>query len=99
MKRVDQTNSGKGLESLVDYSADAAHLERLTFVPADPASARTLRPADVERFNRDGFLRPLQTFDSAETASFRDYIDGLVRSVVSAADRRNSYSISSYHVC
>jgi hypothetical protein len=98
MGRGDQTNSGNGLESLVDYSADAAHLERLAFVPADPASAHTLRPNEVERFNRDGFLRPLQAFDATEAASLRDYIDGLVRAVVSAPDRRNSYSISSYHV-
>jgi non-heme Fe2+,alpha-ketoglutarate-dependent halogenase len=94
----DHTEESQALKSLVDYTADTDQLETLRFSPADPAAALTLMAADVERFNRDGFITSLQAFDRFESVSFRSYIDDLVDSVVSAPDRRNSYSISSYHV-
>jgi hypothetical protein len=94
----DYPEETQQIKSLVDYVADAAQLNSLIFEPADPAGARTLTADDVERFNRNGFITPLQAFDAAESASFRKYIDDLVGAVISAPDQRNSYSISSYHV-
>ncbi len=92
------TSGGRELTTLVDYQADAAQLASLAFVPADPAAARTLQPSDIDHFNREGFVSPLPAFEGAEAASLRRYIDNLVDAVVSAPDRRNSYSISSYHI-
>ncbi len=86
------------LRSLVDYEADPDRLDQLSFAPADPTRARTLGPAAVEQFNRLGYLSPLPAFGPVETAALRTYIDDLVHQVVAAPDRRNSYSISSYHV-
>lgn len=72
----------------------------LRFHPADPARARTLSPEQVEHYNTEGFVAPLEVFDEAKATEVRTYIDGLLDAVVSADDRRNSYSINSYHhVC
>ncbi|MGD0310941.1 MAG: phytanoyl-CoA dioxygenase family protein [Acidimicrobiales bacterium] len=86
------------LRSLVDYEADRDRLGALSFTPAEPTRARTLTPEAVERFNCLGYLSPLPAFDEVETAALGAYIGDLVDQVVSAPDRRNSYSISSYHV-
>jgi len=70
----------------------------LEFRPADPAGARTLTPAQVAAFNRDGFLRPLPVFDPDEADCVRAYVDSLLAAVVDAPDQRNAYSINAYHV-
>lgn len=84
-----------------DFAADPATDTRdLAFVPADPALARTLRPEQVEHYNQRGYLSPLDAFDAEEIGSIRSYVDGLLESVLTADDRRNSYSINGYHaVC
>ena len=92
------TDEVRPLRSLVDFEAGHDHLASLGFSPADPSAARTLTAADIRRFNRDGFLAPLPAFTPWEARDLRRYIDSLVDAVVSAPDRRNSYSISSYHV-
>jgi hypothetical protein len=92
------TDEVRPLRSLVDFEAGPDHLASLGFSPADPSAARTLTAADIERFNGDGFLAPLPAFTPSEALDLRQYIDTLVEAVVSAPDRRNSYSISSYHV-
>jgi non-haem Fe2+, alpha-ketoglutarate-dependent halogenase len=94
----DVTSGGRALKSLVDYEADAAQLDSLAFIPADPSQCRALKPADIDHFNQEGFVSPLPAFAGPEAASLRSYIDNLVEAVVSAPDRRNSYSISSYHI-
>ncbi len=94
----DGISGGRALKWLVDYQADTAQLDSLAFIPADPSTCRTLHPSDIEHFNREGFVSPLRAFDEADAARLRSYIDNLVDVVVSAPDRRNSYSISSYHV-
>lgn len=98
MGNGDGISGGRALKSLVDFHADAAQLGSLAFVPAEPSTSRTLKPSDIEHFNREGFVSPLPAFDEAETADLQGYIDNLVDAVVTAPDRRNSYSISSYHV-
>ena len=70
----------------------------LRFIPADPDSARSLSAAQVEQFNRDGFLSGLSAFEAPEILRIRDYFDDLIENVLSADDRRNSYSINAYHL-
>jgi non-haem Fe2+, alpha-ketoglutarate-dependent halogenase len=98
MNDEDVISSGQALKQLVDYEADATQLASLAFTPANPSRSRTLTSADIEHFNREGFVSPLPAFDRAETAKLQSYIAKLVDDVVSAPDGRNSYSISSYHV-
>ena len=70
----------------------------LSFVPADPEGATTLRAEQVEGFNRDGFVSPVDVFSAEEAAQLRHYFDDLIESVVGADDRRNSYSVNCYHM-
>ena len=72
----------------------------LAFHPADPTNTRTLSSADIEHYNANGYISPVDVYDAAGAARIRRYIDDLLNAVLSAGDRRNSYSINSYHhVC
>jgi non-heme Fe2+,alpha-ketoglutarate-dependent halogenase len=73
-------------------------LRDLTFRPADPTDARTLSREQVETFNRDGFVSRLPAFSADEILDLKHYVDDLIERVVSAPDRRNSYSVTSYHL-
>lgn len=80
---------------------DPAHLEGrdLAFHPADPASAVTLGPDQVARYNAQGFLGGLDVYGPREAEEVRAYIDGLLEAVT-AAGGRDSYSVNGYHtVC
>jgi len=70
----------------------------LRFFPADPNTARTLSAAHVELFNRDGFVSGLPAFSRREIDEIRAYFDGLLDAVLTADDRRNTYSINTYHL-
>jgi hypothetical protein len=75
---------------------ELASLNRdLSFHPIVNPSPTTLTPKQVERFNRDGYLKPFRIFDDAESASLRAYFDGLLARVL--ADGGTSYSISTAH--
>jgi non-heme Fe2+,alpha-ketoglutarate-dependent halogenase len=80
------------------FAPSAVDTRDLRFRPADPAQARTLRANQVETFNRDGFVTGIPVFTNAEITDLRNYVADLIDKVVTAPDRRNSYSISSYHI-
>lgn len=84
-------------KSYYDFS-DTEDTRELRFIPVDPGAPRTLSAEQVERFNRDGFLNGLPAFDDNEIERIRHYFDDLIEKVLSADDRRNSYSINTYHV-
>ncbi|MGF7236945.1 MAG: phytanoyl-CoA dioxygenase family protein [Frankia sp.] len=69
-----------------------------TFRPVIPENPRILRSDQIEGFNRDGLVAPVDAFDAEELARHRAYIADLVDAVVDAPDRRNQYSIINYHV-
>ncbi|HUR54331.1 MAG TPA: phytanoyl-CoA dioxygenase family protein, partial [Gemmataceae bacterium] len=50
----------------------------------------------VDRFNRDGYLKPLRIFDAAAIAEIRRYFDALLAKYT--AEGKDSYSISSAHL-
>ncbi len=81
-----------------EYVPAETDVRDLDFCPAHAGHACTLSPTDIDRFNRDGFVSPLAAFDPDEARDLRAYFDDLIEQVVSAPDRRNSYSISSYHL-
>ena len=70
----------------------------LRFIAADPGSSRTLSASQVEQFNEQGFLSGVPAFDDEEILQIRRYFDALLENVLSADDRRNSYSINAYHL-
>lgn len=82
-----------------DFATEAGEDPRdLRFFPADPDAARTLSPARIEQFDRDGYLSGLPAFSPDEIGSLRAYFDDLIASVLAADDRRNAYSINTYHM-
>jgi non-heme Fe2+,alpha-ketoglutarate-dependent halogenase len=82
-----------------DFVVDPDNDDRdLAFRPPDPSAATTLTPAQVEHYNEHGFVAPVVIFDAAGAVAVRDYVDGLLESVLSAPDARNAYSINAYHL-
>ena len=76
-------------------------LERkFAFDPATLDNLTSLTTSQVEQFNTDGYLSPLPGLGISEVGELRRYLDWLIDEVISADDRRNSYSINQYHqVC
>ncbi len=70
----------------------------LRFHPADPSAARTLTVDQIDHYNAAGFVAPVTVYGPEEAARLRAYVDDLLAAVLGAADRRNSYSVNSYHV-
>lgn len=68
----------------------------LRFHPSTVRDPKVLTPAQVEAFNRDGFLKGFRIFSEAEIAEHRAYFDQLLKRVI--AEGGNSYSISTAHL-
>jgi len=75
---------------------DLAQIKRdLRFHPTINQSPKTLTPAQIEQFNRDGYLKNIRIFSNEEADANRTYFDDLLAKVVAAGG--NSYSISTAH--
>jgi non-heme Fe2+,alpha-ketoglutarate-dependent halogenase len=68
----------------------------LTFHPADPGRAQTLSRAQVESYNKNGFIRPIDIYSTDEITSIRQYFDRLLEKTL--REGGNSYSISTAHM-
>jgi ectoine hydroxylase-related dioxygenase (phytanoyl-CoA dioxygenase family) len=79
---------------------DQAELDRMSrdlrFFPCGNAHPQLLTPAQIDRFNREGYLTGIRVFDSAEISAHRTYFDQLLERVVASGG--DSYSISSAHL-
>jgi non-haem Fe2+, alpha-ketoglutarate-dependent halogenase len=69
---------------------------RMQFHPSTVTQPGTLTQAQVDAFNKDGFVKPLRVFDGDEIAGHRDYFDDVLRRTLASGG--NSYSIISAHV-
>ena len=65
----------------------------LRFRPCENRNPQALTPAQVESFNRDGYIKGLRVFSDEEIADIRAYFDQLLAKVL--AEGGNSYSINS----
>ena len=89
--------TSKTIERKPDYDGPGRDLR---FIPADPAAARTLTAEQVQHFNTRGYVPSLDVFPREEALLLQSYVGDLLREVLEADDRRNSYSINAYHhVC
>jgi len=71
-------------------------LERIKeFFPLGEAEPQTLTPAQVQHFNEQGYICPLDVFDVEEIAVHRAYFDRILAEA--AAKGWNSYSINGWH--
>ncbi len=68
----------------------------LRFYPASTKNPQTLTTAQVEAFNREGYLRPFRVFSEAEILEIRQYFDKLLAETLAAG--KDSYSISTAHM-
>jgi hypothetical protein len=68
----------------------------LRFHPVDNEIPRALSRAQIEQFNRDGYLKDIRIFSEAESRENRRYFDGLLARVLAAGG--TSYSISTAHL-
>lgn len=76
---------------------ELAGIERdLRFHPSPVTEPQTLSRAQVEHFNRDGYVKGLRIFSDAEAEANRRYFDNLLAQVLAAGG--DSYSISSAHL-
>ena len=74
-----------------------SRLERdLRFHPVRTEHPRKLDQSQIDRFNRDGYLRPFTAFAATGIADIRRFFDELLVQVVAAGG--DSYSISSAHL-
>jgi Phytanoyl-CoA dioxygenase (PhyH) len=80
----------------VPTADELAALDRdLRFHPAVNANPKTLTLEQIDRFNRDGYLKPFRIFDDHKADDLRAYFDRLLAKVL--AEGGNSYSISTAH--
>jgi len=68
----------------------------IRFFPSATETPERLGRDGIERWNRDGYLGPLDVFDGSESRELRDYFDRLLAEAL--AEGRDSYSISSAHL-
>jgi ectoine hydroxylase-related dioxygenase (phytanoyl-CoA dioxygenase family) len=68
----------------------------LRFHPSTTEHPRTLTPAQVDAFNRDGYLKGIRIFSDAGIADIRRYFDDLLDRTLAAGG--DSYSISTAHL-
>ncbi|MEQ1826558.1 MAG: phytanoyl-CoA dioxygenase family protein [Pirellula sp.] len=81
----------------VPTESDLAALQRdLKFYPVENRSPKRLTLSQIEHYNAQGFIAPLDVYSSDEIAGIRNYFDDLLARVI--AEGGNSYSISSAHL-
>lgn len=83
--------------SVIPAESELESLKRqLTFRPADPARAATLSGEQIDRYNHDGFVRPITIYSLEEITGIRGYFDRLLQATIASGG--NSYSISTAHM-
>jgi hypothetical protein len=79
---------------------DQAELDKMSrvlrFFPSSNTRPQLLTPAQIDRFNREGYLTGIRVFEPAEIGAHRAYFDQLLEKVVASGG--DSYSISSAHL-
>ncbi len=73
----------------------AAMERRLQFRPTQNLQPRTLTAAQVDGYNRDGFVRPVTIFSASEMDGIRTEFDRILDATLAAGG--DSYSISTAH--
>lgn len=83
--------------AIIPTREEIASVERdIRFFPATTTAPAALAPADIQQWNADGYLAPLDVLTSDEAKDYREYFDQLLQAALAAG--RDSYSISSAHL-
>lgn len=81
------------IASMTSIAADTRR--QAGFVPADPVLARTLRPAQVEAFNRAGIIGPFTVHTPEEVQRNRAAFDAMLAAF--RAEGKDAYAINGFH--
>jgi len=68
----------------------------LRFRPSENKDPKVLTRAQIDTFNRDGYIKGIRIFSDAEIGEIRAYFDQLLAKVL--AEGRDAYSINSAHL-
>ena len=68
----------------------------LKFHPAAATTPETLTTKQVDSYNRDGYVKPIDVYSLDEIADIRTYFDAILEQTIAAGG--NSYSISTAHM-
>jgi len=83
--------------AIIPTAEDLAQIEReLRFFPVDNPAPSALTSAQVEAYNRDGYIRGLPIYTAEQMAPVRAEFDRLLAEYTAAG--KDSYSISSAHL-
>jgi len=83
--------------TFIPSTDELSRVERdLRFHPSTTAHPSTLTAAQIEAFNRDGYLTGIRIFDHQEISGIRKYFDELLAHTLAAGG--DSYSISTAHL-
>lgn len=83
--------------AIVPDRQSIASVERdIRFFPTENDAPQSLRPREIEAWNRDGYLAPLDVYDAETISEIRSYFDELLAAAF--AEGRDSYSISTAHL-
>jgi hypothetical protein len=72
----------------------------LVFAPVVNPHPKRLTAGQIERYNREGFVAPIDVFTPEEAERWRAYFDHLLGEMRRLRDGRDgNYAINGYHVC
>jgi non-heme Fe2+,alpha-ketoglutarate-dependent halogenase len=71
-------------------------VRQFQFFESQTTDPRSLTRADIEAYNRDGYLKAMRVLNEEEIVDFREYFDDLLAKVIAAGG--DSYSISTAHL-
>ena len=83
--------------AIIPTREEIASVQRdVRFFPSSTTVPQELGEADVQRWNDDGYLAPIDVLTPDEAKDYREYFDQLLADALAAG--RDSYSISSAHL-
>ncbi len=83
--------------AIIPRRDEIASVEReIRFFPSTTTAPKVLTGGDVQQWNDDGYLAPLDVLSADEAKDYREYFDQLLAEALAAG--RDSYSISSAHL-
>jgi len=86
----------KEFKTIPEHDQIATMDRDLKFHPSTVTDPQALTRAQIEAYNRDGYVKGLRVFSNEEMADHRGYFDELLAKVMAAG--RDSYSISTAHL-
>ncbi len=83
--------------AIIPSRDEIASVQRdIRFFPSDNPAPTCLSAEQIQQWNQDGYLAPLDVLSAAEQICYRDFFDGLLAATLAAGN--DSYSISSAHL-